>query len=74
MSLLNLLSARQKPLVPPPLPATMDPTNLAHAAQLAAQVQGQRARAAQGVGATILTGPAGVTDPAATQRKTLLGG
>jgi hypothetical protein len=60
------------PVQPPPVP-TPPPPN-APTFGISTQAAGQRAtRTGQGYGSTILTSGAGLTTPAATARKTLLG-
>jgi hypothetical protein len=54
--------------VPPPIPAVQSPAGI----QAATTTQ-QRATAAVGPSATIATGPNGLTQPAQTGTKTLLG-
>jgi hypothetical protein len=54
--------------VPPPIPAVQSPQGIK-----AGQSAAQRAQQAIGPAATDVTGPAGVTSPANTGTKTLLG-
>ena len=57
------------PSLPSQPPALQMPNGAA-----AAMAASNRARGAAGLGATNLTGPQGLTDPATTSQKTLLGG
>jgi hypothetical protein len=56
------------PPAPPPPPQTPD-----EAAKAAGDAQKKVAQNAAGPGSTILTGPQGLTTPATTNQKTLLG-
>lgn len=58
---------------PPPMP-TAPPVLQAPDGTAAAGAVANRARGAAGFGSTNLTGPMGLTDPATTAPKTLLGG
>lgn len=57
------------PAPPPPPPMLQSPQGAA-----AADDARRRAAAASGYGGTIMTGPEGITTPATTSAKTLLGG
>ena len=60
--------------MPPPPPAYVPPPKpQSPEIQAAGQTARQRAAAAIGSSGTILTGPAGLTNPANTAQKTLLG-
>ncbi|MCW3657554.1 hypothetical protein K6L27_05150 [Burkholderia cenocepacia] len=65
----NIPSPQPAPLAPPPAPTAQSPSG-AQAAKSAAQ----RAESAAGAASTIVTGPAGLTQPASTTNKSLLGG
>jgi hypothetical protein len=54
--------------VPPPIPTVQSPQGIQ-----AAKTTQQRAQAATGPAATVVTGPNGLTQPANTGTKTLLG-
>jgi hypothetical protein len=54
--------------VPPPIPAVQSPAGIQ-----AAKTATTRAQSATGPAATIATGPNGLTSPASTGTKTLLG-
>lgn len=60
----------------PPVPAPLPPPPVLQSpqGQQAADDAKRRAQAAYGLGATVMTGPQGLTAPATTQSKTLLGG
>jgi len=64
----SLYGAMKKPPAPTVTPVLQAPTGEAAAAALA-----RRAAGAAGLGGTNLTGPTGLTDPATTASKTLLG-
>jgi hypothetical protein len=64
------------PKATPPAPVTPPPEAPKQADQAVQQARSderRRAASAQGAASTILTGPQGVTDAAATAKKTLLG-
>lgn len=66
----SVYSATRRPPGMPNAPPAMQMPNGASAAAAAAN----RSRGAAGLGSTNLTGPQGLTDPATTAQKTLLGG
>ena len=59
---------------PPPPPVPPPPTPVDPAVAKAGADARTRAIAAGGIGGTIVTGPQGLTAPASTAQKTLLGG
>ena len=68
-SAVSKLMAPKSPELPTPPPALKMPDGSA-----AANAVATRARGASGIGSTNLTGPQGLTEPATTAAKTLLGG
>lgn len=59
---------------PPPPPVPPPPTPVDPAIAKAGADARSRAIAAGGIGGTVVTGPQGLTAPASTAQKTLLGG
>jgi len=62
-----------KPPKPLPAPEVPTPEEQADAGEAGAADERQRLRRLRGINSTILTSPFGAQDPAATERKTLLG-
>lgn len=70
---LSAASALYGSMKKPPTP-TVTPVLQAPSGEAAAAAIARRAAGASGMGSTNLTGPTGLSDPATTANKTLLGG